>query len=210
MPAPATTASTVKLYHNEYSGHSHRVRLFFSLLGIRYDGISMSREEIEAKNPEYLALNPLGEVPTLVDGAVIVTDSTAALVYIAKKAHASRWLPENPAGAARVQRWLSTASGELYRGPASARAYKLRGRDLDYDAAVRASLRLFDWMQAELSARRWLAADHATIADVAMYSYIRVADEGGLDISPYPAILRWLADIEALPGFEAMPRESRR
>ena len=95
MPAPATTASTVKLYHNEYSGHSHRVRLFLSLLGLRYDGVALSRAEIEAKNADYLALNPLGEVPTLVDGPVVVTDSTAALVYLAKKSHAKRWLPEN-------------------------------------------------------------------------------------------------------------------
>ena len=67
--------------------------------------------------------------------------------------------------------------------------------------------RLFDWMQQHLEDRTWLAADHATIADLAMYAYVRVADEGDLDIEPYPAITRWLTAVEGLEGFEPMPRE---
>ena len=68
------------------------------------------------------------------------------------------------------------------------------------------SKRLFRWMQQELADRSWLAADHATIADIAMYSYLRVADEGELDLEPYPAITRWLSDVEQLDGFLPMPR----
>jgi glutathione S-transferase len=81
---------------------------------------------------------------------------------------------------------------------------------VDVGRANAESLRLFKWMQSELQDRQWLAADHATIADVAMYSYVRVADEGGLDLAEYPAIIRWLADVEALDGFEAMPRSAVR
>ena len=61
-------------------------------------------------------------------------------------------------------------------------------------------------MQAELADRTWLAADHATIADIAMYSYVRVVDEGDIDLSPYPAVVRWLDDVEKLEDFEPMPR----
>ena len=75
-----------------------------------------------------------------------------------------------------------------------------------YDYAVQWAKRLFEWMEAELAAHTWLAAGHVTIADVAVYSYMRVADEGGLDLAPYPAILRWLGDVEQLDGFEPMPR----
>jgi glutathione S-transferase len=63
-------------------------------------------------------------------------------------------------------------------------------------------------MQAELTKRDWLAAGHPTIADVAMYSYVRVADEGDLDIAPFPAISGWLERVESLEGFEPMPRLS--
>lgn len=196
----------LKLYDFPWSGHAHRVRLFLSLLGQACEKVPVDMLKGEHKDPAYLELSPLGQVPTLVDGDTVITDSTAALVYLALEYGDDRWLPADPAGAARVQRWLSTASGELYRGPVQARSALKWKRDVDYPRAVQWAERLFQWMESELAGRTWLAGDHATIADVAMYSYIRVADEGGLDISPYAAILRWLGDVEKLPGFEAMPR----
>lgn len=197
---------TIKLYDNAVSGHAHRVRLFLSILGLEFDSEMVNMREGEHKSPDYLRLSPLGQVPTLVDDDVVITDSCAALVYLAKRYGDSRWLPDDAEGAARVQRWLSTASGELYRGPVIARAIELFGREFDYDAAMQWSDRLLPWLQDELTERTWLAADHVTIADIAMYSYLRVADEGGLDISEYPAIERWLADVEQLDGFIPMTR----
>lgn len=196
----------LKLYDFPWSGHSHRVRLFLSLLGQTYEQVPVDMLQNEHKDPAYLRLSPLGQVPTLVDGDTVITDSTAALVYLAIRYDDGRWLPRDAAGAARVQRWLSTASGELYRGPVQARSAKKWRRDVDYPRAVQWAERLFRWMDDELRSRTWLAAEHATIADVAMYSYLRVADEGDLDTSPFPAIRRWLEDVEKLPGFEPMPR----
>jgi len=112
----------LKLYDYPLSGHAHRLRLFLSLLGLEYERVTVDMAKGEHKAPEYLKLNPLGQVPTLVDGEVVVTDSTAGLVYLAKKYGGEQWLPGDPAGAARVQRWLSSASGELWRGPSTARA----------------------------------------------------------------------------------------
>lgn len=195
---------SITLYDTSVSGHSHRVRLFLSLLGVEYKTIDVDMRKGEHKTPDYLKLSPLGQVPTLVDGNEVITDSTAALVYLAKKYDDEKWLPEDPAGAAKIQRWLSTASGELFRGPVIARAIKLFNRDYHYDDASMWTDRLLNWMQSELEQRTWLAADHATIADVAMYSYLRVANEGEIDMQPYPAILRWLGDVEKLPGFLPM------
>lgn len=199
---------TITLYDNPASGHAHRVRLFLSLLGVEFKSVIVDFASGEHKLPDYLKLSPLGQVPTLVDGDTVITDSCAALVYLAKRYGDQHWLPEDPEGAARVQRWLSSASGELYRGPVIARAIELFGRAHDYDAAVEWSDRLFTWMEDELSDRTWLAADHATIADVAMYSYIRVADEGGLDLSDFPSIERWMTDVESLDGFIPMTRSA--
>jgi len=196
----------ILLYDVPASGHCHRLRLFLSLLGLGYEKVPINMKAGEHKTPEYLELSPLGQVPTLVDGDTVITDSTAGLVYLALKYDKGQWLPRDPEGAARVQRWLSTASGELVRGPMTARAGKLFGRDVDMTRAAAEAGRLFNWMQSELAGRTWLAAEHPTIADVAMYSYIRVADEGGLDLAPYPAIRRWLVRVESLPGFEPMPR----
>ena len=197
---------SITLYDTRVSGHCHRVRLFLSLLGQSWTTVDIDMQKNEHKAPSYLELSPLGQVPTLVDDNVVITDSSAALVYLAKQYGNEQWLPEDPAGAARVQRWLSTASGELYRGPVLARAIRLFGRDFDHDAAVLWSERLLNWMQDELTDRRWLAADHVTIADVAMYSYLRVANEGDIDIAPYTSVVRWLGDVEALDGFVPMTR----
>lgn len=199
-------AMALTLYDFVWSGHAHRVRLMLSLLDLSYAKVPVDMLRNEHKDPAYLELSPLGQVPTLVDEDTVVTDSTAALVYLAVEYGDERWLPRDAAGAARVQRWLSTASGELYRGPVQARSARKWGRDVDYPRAVQWADRLFRWMDAELAQRTWLAAPDPTIADVAMYSYLRVADEGELDISPYAAILRWLGDVEGLKGFEPMPR----
>lgn len=198
----------LKLYGMPRSGHSHRVRLLLSFLDVEYEQVAVDMPNAEHKAPEYLKLSPLGQVPTLVDGDIVVTDSTAALVYLAKKYKATNWLPEDPAGAAAVQRWLSAASGELYRSVVQSRAGRQYRRDVDFERAAAEAIRLFKWMQSELDQRTWLAADHATIADVAMYSYLRVADEGKLDLADYPAITRWLADVEKLERFEPMVRQS--
>lgn len=194
------------LYDAPISGHAHRVRLFLALLKIEHETVVVDMQANEHKNPDYLKLSPLGQVPTLRDDEIVITDSCAALVYLAKRYGDKRWLPEDPAGAARVQRWLSTASGELYRGPVLARAVKLYGRKFDYEATKMWSKRLLDWMNSELAGRKWLAASHATIADVAMYSYLRVANEGEVSLDPYPAVTRWLADVEKLDGFIPMTR----
>jgi glutathione S-transferase len=194
------------LYDYRRSGHAHRIRLFLSILDLPHESINVDMQKGAHKDPEYRKLSPLGQVPTFVDGDTVISDSTAALVYLAIKYGDDRWLPRDAEGAARVQRWLSSASGELYRGPVLARAGRQFGRPVDLDTADGVSRQLFKWMQSELMDRTWLAAGHATIADIAMYSYLRVADEGELDLEPYPAILRWLADVEKLDGFEPMPR----
>jgi glutathione S-transferase len=198
----------IKLYDTAVSGHCHRVRLFLSLLGLPYNKYPIDMKAGQHKTDAYLTLSPLGQVPTLVDGPTVITDSTAALVYLAIKYGDDHWLPRDAEGAARVQRWLSTASGELYRGPVQARAGKLFGRDVDMDKALAESERLFKWMESALAHRTWLASTHPTIADIAMYSYIALANEGGLDLTIYPAIMDWLARVEALPGFEPVQRSA--
>lgn len=103
------------------SGHSHRVRLFLSLIGAHAEAIEVDLANGAHKAPEFLKLNPFGQVPVLVDNDIVITDSNAILVYLAKRFGKTDWLPESPAGAAAVQKWLSVAAGEIAYGPAAAR-----------------------------------------------------------------------------------------
>ena len=196
----------MKLYGTPLSGHTHRVRLFLSLLKLPYEFVQIDMKAGQNRSPEHLARSPFGEVPVLEDGDVVLPDSTAILVYLASKYDDSgRWLPREPLAAAQVQRWLSNASGKIAYGPCTARLVTVFGAPLDHERALAISVRLFDVMEAELAGRRYAVGDHASIADIAAFSYIEHAPEGGVSLKPYPNIRAWLASVRALPGFVAMP-----
>lgn len=194
----------ITLHGTEHSGHAHRVVLLLRMLEIPYRFASAPVEV--RRSAEFLRLNPLGQIPVLEDGPTVICDSNAILVYLAKRyAPASQWLPEEPLAAARVQRWLSIAAGELRYGPALARLIAQWGDTSDRDGALRIAERLFRFMEAHLQERTYLAADQPTIADLACYSYTAHAPEGGISLQPYRSLRTWLARIEALPRFEPMP-----
>ncbi|MFC5473875.1 glutathione S-transferase family protein [Paraherbaspirillum soli] len=197
-------AHPIRLYRFAFSGHAHRVQLFLSLLGLPYEMIDVDLRKGEHKKPEFLAKNPFGQVPVIEDGEVTLSDSNAILVYLATKYGDQRWLPRDPVGAASVQRFLSVAAGEIFRGPAIARVANLFGLPLDGDAARATAHHLFGILEQHLATRAFLVDAQATIADVAAYSYIAHAPEGGIALDAYPNLRSWLSRIEALPGFVPM------
>ncbi|BAI75400.1 glutathione S-transferase (plasmid) [Azospirillum sp. B510] len=198
----------MKLYHHPLSGHAHRARLFVSLLGLPHELVEVDLMAGAHKSADFLKLNPFGQVPVLDDEGVIVPDSNAILVYLAKKAGRGDWLPEDPAGAAAVQRWLSVAAGELAYGPAAARLVTLFGATFNADEVIGRAHTLLGRLESRLSGRDWLVGDHPTIADVAIYSYVARAPEGNVDLSGYPSVRGFLRRIEELPGFVPFARTS--
>ncbi len=203
MPTPT---AAIRLHGHPISGHVHRVRLMLSLLGLPFEEKAVDFATREHKSPEFLARNPFGQVPVIEDGALTLADSNAILVYLAGTYDtARRWWPADPAAQAQVQRWFSVAAGPLAYGPAAARVAVLFQRP-DNPAARAIATQLFATMEGQLAGREWLAADHATLADVAMYTYTAHAPEGAVSLEPYPALRRWLARVEALPGFVGMMR----
>ncbi|WP_207461561.1 glutathione S-transferase [Azospirillum sp. SYSU D00513] len=196
----------MKLYHHPLSGHAHRARLFVSLLQLPHELIEVDLAAGAHKTPEFLALNPFGQVPVLDDEGVIVSDSNAILVYLAKKAGRADWLPEEPRAAAAVQRWLSVAAGEVAYGPAAARLITVFGAKYNPDEVIARAHALLTRLDDHLAGREWLAGDRPTIADVAIYSYVARAPEGNVDLSGYPAVNTFLHRVEALPGFVPFAR----
>jgi len=196
----------IRLHGFHLSGHVHRVRLMLTLLGLPFEEIAVDLPQREHKQPAFLARNVFGQVPVIEDGALTLADSNAILVYLALTYDpARRWLPTAPAAQAAVQRWLSVAAGPLAYGPAAARAAVLFGRPEPVQPRAIAA-QLFATMNDHLAGRPWLAADHATLADVAMYSYTAHAPEGGVPLAPHVRLREWLAAVEALPGFIGMTR----
>jgi glutathione S-transferase len=191
----------MKLYFHPLSGHSHRARLFLSLLGIEHQPIQVDLAAAEHKSAEFLKLNRFGQVPVLVDGDTTISDSNAILVYVARKFGKTDWLPQTPALEAAVQRWLSVAAGEIAFGPAAARLITVFGAKYNAEELIARAHRILKLIDEELAGREFIAQAHPTIADVALYSYIARAPEGNVDLSFYPNVNAWLRRIEALPGF---------
>lgn len=201
----------MQLYGTLLSGHVHRVQLFLSLLDLPYEFIAVNLAAGEHRSDAFLALNAFGEVPVFKDGEFSLTDSTAILVYLASKYDSSgQWLPRDPAAMAEVQRWLSMASGKIAYGPCAARLVTVFGAPLDHDRAKAISVKLFDVLNVALQDRQFALGLQATIADIAAFSYIEHAPEGGVSLAPYPNIRAWLARIKSLPGFVAMPSTESR
>jgi glutathione S-transferase len=196
----------MKLHHVSLSGHSHRAHLFLSLLGIAHDLVPVDLAGGQHKLPEFLKINPFGQVPVLDDDGVFVADSNAILVYLAKKFDKKGWLPETPLEAAAVQRWLSVAAGQIAYGPAAARLITVFGAPFNATEVIARAHAILKLIDGALEGRKWIVAPQPTIADVALYSYIASAPEGNVDLSSYLNVRAWLARIEALPNFVAFPQ----
>ena len=191
----------MKLHHHPLSGHSHRAVLLASLLNVPHELVEVDLKAGAHKRPEFLALNPFGQVPVLEDDDVVVADSNAILVYLAKKAGRTEWLPEDAKGAAAVQRWLSVAAGEVAYGPAAARLITVFGAKFNAEEVIGRAHTLLVRLEARLADSDWLVGSQPTIADVALYSYVARAPEGNVDLSLYPNVNAFLRRVEALPGF---------
>lgn len=205
MNPPSPNPVSITLYGVALSGHCHRVELLLRMLKLPY--VRIDAPAPVRQTAEFASLNPLRQIPVLQDGEHTLADSNAIMVYLVKRyAPGSHWLPEDAIGAATVQRWLSIAAGEIAYGPAKARV-SARWGDVGLSQAFMSKLadKVLAFMETELTQRTWLAAAHVTLADLACYSYIAHAPEGGIDLTPYPSVRAWIQRVEQLPEFVQMP-----
>jgi glutathione S-transferase len=195
--------STIKLHRFALSGHSHRVEVFLSLLGLDFDVIEVTPGD--HKKPEFVAKNMFGQVPVIDDGDVSLSDSNAIITYLAAKYDAGgNWMPSDAVSAAQVQKFLSVAAGNLAFGAATARLANVFGATVDMEKAHSIANNMFAVFEAHLNGRQWLVGETATLADVANYSYIAHSPEGDISLEQYPNIRAWLARFETLQGFVPM------
>jgi glutathione S-transferase len=195
----------LKLYDSPISGNCHKVRMLLSMLAIEHEVVPVDIPAGENRQPAYLAINPLGRLPVVVDDGVVIRDSQAILIYLARKTGAEDWYPGDPAGQARVAQWLMFAVNEIWHGPALARAALRFGRDVDLPRAQAAAADCLAFLDTHLAANDWLALGRPTIGDIACYPYSALAGEGEIDLAPYSALKAWCKRIEALPGYVTMP-----
>lgn len=195
----------IELFEFALSGNSHKARMMLSLLGLEYKSHIVDGAQKAHKAEAFLALNPFGQVPVLKDGEIVVRDSQAILVYLAKAYGPDHWFPVDAAKAAAVTAWLSTAANEVSRGPGDLRAHFVLGREVNVDNAKATTDNLLSIMEGRLEKNAWLATETVTIADVAVYPYVALAHQGKIELASFPGIRQWLRRVEKLPGYVSMP-----
>jgi len=195
----------MKLYDMELSGNAYKVRLFAALVGLDMELKPVDLAAGEHKQSPFIDLNPWAQVPVLEDGDVVLRDSQAILVYLARRYGGHQWWQDSAAHQGEVMQWLSTAANEIHAGPNVARLIDKFGYPLDKERALEIGARVLPLIEQHLSEHQWLAMGRPTIAECAVFPYIALGWEGGVSLESYPAIRAWIERIKALPGYVGMP-----
>ena len=194
----------LRLYDYLPSGNGYKVRLLLSILNIPFERVELDILKDETRTEAFLAKNANGRIPTVeLETGEILSESGAILFYFAAGTH---FFPETALDRARALQWMFFEQYNHEPNIAVARHW-IQHLGLDDDrqrvlpqrqAGGYAALEV---MEKHLVAHDYFAANHPTIADIALYAYTHVADEGGFDLDRFPAIQSWLTRIAGLPGY---------
>ena len=190
------------LYDYLDSGNGYKIRLLLAQLQQPYRYVEVDILRGETRTPEFLAKNPNGRIPTLELGdGEFLAESDAILCYLAA---GTAFLPAERLAHARVLQWMFF---EQYSHEPYVATPRFIVRHLAEDHPLRAELpkRLergraaLAVMEGHLATHRYFVGERYSIADIALYAYTHVAEDGGLELAPYPGIRAWLARVSAQP-----------
>ncbi|MGV1822439.1 glutathione S-transferase family protein [Agrobacterium tumefaciens] len=192
------------LYDFPRSGNCHKIRMLLSMLGMDYEKREVDLLAAEQLAPSFESVNPLRQVPVLVDGETVIRDSQAILVYLAST-YGRQWLPASPEGLGHAAEWLAFAGKEIASSLPPVRLYHLTGEKTDIETAARTSERVLFILEMHLQNRSWLVEGLPSVADIACFPYVALSHEARISLSAYPAVRAWINRIRALPGYVEMP-----
>ena len=196
-----------KVYGDYRSGNCYKVKLMLALLGKPYEWVPVDILKGETQSPEFLAKNPNGKIPVLeLEDGTCLWESNAILNFLAD---GSEFLQTEPRLRTQVLQWqfFEQYSHEPY--VAVARFIQLyqrmpADRHDEYKVCQIRGHKALRVMERQLQQTPYLVGDHYSIADIALYAYTHVADEGGFDLSGYPAVNAWLARVASHPKHVTM------
>ena len=194
------------LYNYDPSSNCAKIRLLAALLHIDLDIVQIDLSKGQQHTPEYLAVNPKGQVPALVvdvqDGKKLtLTDSAAILLYLAGK---SSFWSADVTEQALITGWLCFTASWITNGVAIARAIVTFGIPVHGTALAEAQKlgqKSLDVLEGHLNGRQWLELERPTIADIALYVHVSSAPMGKVSLEPFENVRKWISRVEVLPGF---------
>jgi glutathione S-transferase len=195
----------IRLYDYLPSGNGYKVRLLLTQLGIPFERIELDIIKGETRTPEFLRKFPNGRVPAVeLDDARLLFESNAIISYFAE---GTPFMPADRFQRGQVLQWLffEQYSHEPYI--ASVRHLVIHPDVQDPRRTILETLmrpRGYDAlgvMEGHLKSREWFVGEHYSIADIALYAYTHVADEGGFELAGYPAVRAWLGRVKSQPRY---------
>ncbi|AHL32322.1 glutathione S-transferase [Pseudomonas brassicacearum] len=206
-----TTACAITLYTAD-TPNGQKISIFLKEAGIDYDVVRLNLSEGRQHSPQFLAINPNGKIPAIVDhqAGVSVFESGAILGYLSQKYACLR--PDTSAEQLAVQQWLFFQVGAI--GPMLGQLWWfLHGSTTQNEEAIaryrKEALRLYGVVDKQLAERSYLACNQYSIADIAAFPWLRTFEELDLDITSFTHVRRWLETIEARPAVQAGLAQSR-
>ena len=197
----------LRLHDNHLSGNGYKPRLLLAHLGHAYERVEVDILKGETRTPEFLARNPNGRIPVLeLEDGTCIAESNAILFYLAE---GSSFLSADRLARALTLQWMffEQYSHEPYIAVARhwiqhvGMTAAQRAQLPDKQEGGRVALAVMD---RHLGGSDWFGGDAMSIADIALYAYTHVADEGGFDLADYPAVGAWLARVAEQPGHVPM------
>ena len=189
----------MRIYGDSNSGNCLKVKYTADYLGLGYEWINVDIMQGESRTPDFLRINPQGQVPVveLEDGRCLA-QSNAIIRYLAR---GSVLLPEDPYLQAKVDEWLfwEQYSHEPYIAVCRFHMlYQGKSREAREPWRVERGEQALDYMENHLAGSQWLAGNTFTIADIALLAYTRVAHEGGFNLENRQHVREWVQDCEQL------------
>jgi glutathione S-transferase len=198
------------LYGFLRSGNVYKIRLLLAHLGIPHRRVEVSQLTADTARPAFRAINPIGKVPTVIfDDGRTLSESGAILHYLA---NGTRFWPPDPWHQAQVLRWMFFE--QYSHEPAIAVNRYLRvaravdGREAQIAWNHQRGTDALGVMDAHLAGHPWFGPTGYSIADIALYAYTHVADEGGFDLAGFAHLNRWLAEVRAQPDHITLLQET--
>jgi glutathione S-transferase len=197
----------VRLYNSQLSGNCWKVRQLLALLDIPYERVELDVIDRSNRREVLGGKNPALRVPTLeLDDGEHLGESNAILWYLAD---GTEYVPLDPLERARVLQWMFFEQYEVEPNLAVARFWiSILGEREKYAAELegkwRGGNRALEAVDEHLAGRAWLAGDAFSIADISVYAYTHVAEEGGFELEPYPAVRAWIERVAGRPGYVPM------
>jgi len=198
----------VDFYFGKNSGNAARTALALYELGVPFTALGLDLRK--PPGPEYMALNPLGKVPTLIDGATTLWESNAINWYLAEKYPQARLLPPTPEGRAAVLRWaffqaahVSPAATAVHRSinPAHVRYLGQHTDPQEAERGRRELARFLPALESALGEADWLVGEYS-LADIAFAPHLGYLVQYGFEFPGTPRVRAWLERIRARPAWK--------